>query len=417
MNANDVYDQRKSFFLEAPASLKGATYAAIAVGVLTLAYGFIGEGLGTRTWGAFLFNLFFFFCLGLGGMAFAAMQDVISANWGRPIRRIQEGFGAFVPVAILLFVVYLLAVGFGVADAGKVYKWMDDPSILNHFHGKDSYLVPHWFFIRVGSILAAILFLTLWQLKMSLKRDELALNGDRETAEKFAYEAKEKLRFWSAPILIVYGTGFTFMGMDLVMSLSPLWFSTLWGGWQFAIMMQTLMASLLIVMFALKGTKVGEVIQRQQFHDIGKLMHGFTIFFAYLTYAHILTYWYGNVPEETEYFIHRMHQPWLGLVMAIPVIGFILPLYSLVFKAAKYTAWVTVPLASLILLAQWFSYLLMIQPEVIADSSNWFPGIEVGVFLGMAGLFILTFITFAKKNPMVPIADPLLKDALDAGHH
>ena len=417
MNVNDVYDQRKSFFLEAPASLKGAAYAAVAVGVLSLAYGFIGEGTGTRTWGAFLFNLMFFFCLGLGGMALCAMQDVVGAHWGRPMRRIQEGFGAFVPVAILLFVFYLVAVGLGIADAGKVYKWIDDPSILNHFHGKDAYLVPHWFFIRVGIVLAAILWLCMWQLKLSTKRDQMALEGDRDAAERFGREVKEKLRFWSAPILVIYGTGFTFMGMDLIMSLSPLWFSTLWGGWQFSIMMQTLMASMLITMFILKKTNVGMVLERVNFHDVGKLMHGFTVFFAYLTYAHVLTYWYGNVPEETEYFLHRMHQPWLGLVITIPIIGFIIPLYSLVFKAAKWTPAVAIPLAVLILIAQWFSNLLIVQPEVIADASSWFPGLELGVFFGMFGLFVLTFLSFAKKNPMVPVADPLLKNALEAGHH
>ena len=257
----------------------------------------------------------------------------------------------------------------------------------------------------------------LWQLRLSLKRDQLALEGKRDEAEAFGYEVKEKFKFWSAPILVLYGVGFTFMGMDLVMSLSPLWFSTLWGGWQFAIMMQTLMASLLLVMFMIKGTNVGKVIQRQQFHDVGKLMHGFTIFFAYLTYAHVLTYWYGNVPEETEYFIHRMHQPWLGLVIAVPILGFLVPLYTLIFKAAKWTAWITAPIALLILLAQWFSYLLIVQPEVIKDAEGWAPLLEVGVFLGMFGLFGLTFILFAKKNPMVPISDPLLKGALDSGHH
>ncbi|SMF32939.1 hypothetical protein [Pseudobacteriovorax antillogorgiicola] len=415
MNVNDVYEQRNSFFLEAPAALKGGIYAAIGIGLLTLGYGFYADG--SRTWGAFLFNLFFFFCLGLGGMAFAAMQDVIGAHWGRPIRRIQEGFGAFVPVAIALFVIYLIAVATGIGGADKVYRWIEDPSILSHFHGKDKYLVPGWFFLRVGVVLASILVLSLWQLRLSLKRDQLAMAGQKAEAEAYGQEVKEKLKFWSAPILVVYGTGFTFMGMDLVMSLSPLWFSTLWGGWQFAIMMQTLMASLLLVMFMIKGTNVGKVIQRQQFHDVGKLMHGFTIFFAYLTYAHVLTYWYGNVPEETEYFIHRLHQPWFGLVIAVPILGFLVPLYTLIFKAAKWTAWVTGPIACLILLAQWFSYLLMIQPEIVKDNSTWVPGLEIGVFFGMFGLFALTFTMFAKRNPMVPIADPLLKNALDSGHH
>lgn len=417
MNANQIYEQKNSFFLETPAVLKGAIGASLVLGLGALAYGFSDQASQVRTWGALLFNLFFFFCLGLGGLAFAAMQDVIGAHWGRPIRRIQEGFGAFVPVGIAIFVLFLIAVASDLFGAGNIYRWISNPDILHHFHGKDKYLVPKWFYIRVAIVLVSFLWVAMWQMKLGLKRDRLALEGRREEAEAFAVEVKEKMRFWSGPILVIYGVGFTFLGMDLMMSLSPLWFSTLWGGWQFAIMMQTLMASLLIVMFSLKSTKLGEVIKRQQFHDVGKLMHGFTIFFAYLTYAHVLTYWYGNVPEETEYFIHRLHGPWLGFVLAIPVMGFVIPLYTLIFKAAKWTASVAIPIASIILLAQWFSYLLMVQPEVVTKAESWFPGIEMGIFFGMFGLFALTFSVFAKKNPMLPIADPLLAKALDAGHH
>jgi hypothetical protein len=196
----------------------------------------------------------------------------------------------------------------------------------------------------------------------------------------------------------------------------PQWFSTLWGGWQFAIMMQTLMAAMLIVMFILKKTNVGDYLQRKNFHDVGKLMHGFTIFFAYLTYAHILTYWYGNVPEETEYFIHRMHQPWLGFVLVIPILGFVIPLYSLVFKAAKWTAKVTIPLALMILLAQWFTYLVVVMPQVVEADSWSFPVIEIGMFLGMLGLFASSFFWFSKRYPMLPLADPLFREALSEDH-
>ncbi len=415
MNIKDVYEQRKSFFIDAPAPLKMSALAFIVIGVASLGFGLSQEGMGTRVWGAFLFNLFFFFCLGLGGMAFSAMQDVIGAHWARPIRRIQEGFGVFVPVAIGLFFLFIIFVAVDFGDAGAVYSWIKDPSILKHFHGKDAYLQPHWMYIRVSIILLLFLWVSTWQFKMSLKRDQLMIDGQDEQAHAFAKEAKVKVKFWSAPILIIYGVGFTFLCMDLIMSLSPLWFSTLWGGWQFAIMMQTLMASLLLVMFALKNSTVGKYIQRQQFHDVGKLMHGFTIFFAYLTYAHVLTYWYGNVPEETEYFLERLHEPWIYLVIAVPILGFVVPLYTLVFKAAKWTAWVTIPLAVLILVAQWMSYMLIVMPTLVEGELG-FPLIELGVFLGMMGLFATCFMWFAKKFPMLPIADPLLANALEGDH-
>jgi hypothetical protein len=146
-------------------------------------------------------------------------------------------------------------------------------------------------------------------------------------------------------------------------------------------------------------------------------MHGFTIFFAYLTYAHILTYWYGNVPEETEYFLHRLHEPWLTYLFVVPILGFVIPLYALVFKAAKWTGAAAIPLSGLILLAQWFTYLLIVMPQVIDGSELGFPAIEIGLFLGMFGLFASTFIWFSKRFPMLPLADPLFAKSLASDHH
>ena len=415
MNINDVYDQRKSFFIEVSPALRIAAIVMIVIGIASMAVGFSSD-LGTRVWGAFLFNLFFFFCLGLGGMAFAAIQDVIGAEWGRPIRRIQEAFGAFVPVGIVLFLIFLVMTVFQVGPAGDVYSWIKDPSILSHFHGKDVYLQPDWFAVRIVIILISMLLMAMFQFKMSLKRDQLFLNGQDEEALRLAKEAQVKLRYWSGPILVVYGIGFTFLGMDLIMSLSPLWFSTLWGGWQFAIMMQTLMATLLIVMFIFKKTNVGKYIRRQQFHDVGKLMHGFTIFFAYLTFAHVLTYWYANMPETTEYYIERLHEPWFYIVITTPIIGFVIPLYTLIFKAAKWTGKVAIPIAVLILVAQWFNYMLITMPVLVDDEKYTSVGLELGMFLGMLGLFATTFFWFAKRYPMLPITDPLFASSLNDHH-
>jgi hypothetical protein len=180
-------------------------------------------------------------------------------------------------------------------------------------------------------------------------------------------------------------------------------------------MMQTLCATLLITMFALKGTPIGQLIGRQQFHDVGKLMHGFTIFFAYLTYAHVLTHWYGNMPEETEYYLHRLHGPWFWIIVIAPIFSFVIPLFALLPKASKWTAAITIPVALSILGAQWFADMLIVMPEV--TNSFGIPWIEVGTLLGFIGLFGTMFFRFAAKTPMVAIADPLLPQALSGGHH
>ena len=260
--------------------------------------------------------------------------------------------------------------------------------------------------------------LSLWQLGNKTKPDLLLMSGDQAGARTQGQLSQARLRYWSAPVLIAYALLFTLLAFDITASLAPLWYSTLWGGWSFAVMMQSLMAALLLFMYAVKGTPIGQFMRRQQFHDIGKFMHGFTVFFAYLTYAHIITIWYGNMPEETSFFIARLHGPWLLLLYAVFFLAFILPLFALLPKISKWTSGLAIPICASILLAQWIVNLLIVMPQV-TDGSTWtVPWIEVGIFLGILGLFIGSIFRFGRKFPMVSIADPLLHESLaDAAHH
>jgi hypothetical protein len=414
MGAHDLYESRSHFFLQPTSTVRGGLVAAFAVGAIAVVAGF-AMAEPTRVWGALLFNLFFFFSIALGGSAIGAMQDVIGAVWGRPIRRIHEAFSSFLPVAGGLLILFLVLIRLDVLGAGQVYSWIADPSIVAHFHGKDIWLQRDFMIIRNVVSILIILALAHWQVRMGLARDRAYMDGNRSQADQLGVEARDKLRYWSAPLLVVYALCYSVIAFDMIMSLSPLWFSTLWAGWCFAIMMQTLMALTLITMFALQDTKVGVLFKRQQFHDVGKLMHGFTVFFAYLTYAHILTHWYGNMPEETEWYIHRLHAPWIYFIYVAPFLSFVIPLFALIFKAAKWTSFVAVPLASGILLAQWCMYLIVVMPDTVKGSWT-LPWVEVGALLLTVGLFLLSFMRFSQKNPMVPLADPLLKEAL-SGHH
>ncbi len=416
MNIHGLYEQRQSFFLTPSSTAKGGLIFCILVGVLTFVAGmYVGEA--TRTWGSFLFNLFFFFSIALGGVAFSGMQDVIGASWGRPVMRLHESFATFLPISAVLLAVFFACIHFKIGGAENVYVWIREPDRLEHFWGKRDWLKPGLMIGRDLFAMALILVLAFWQLRHKLGGDLALVRGDKAKAEQLGEASRAKLRYWSAPVLILYALTFSLLSFDLLMSLAPTWYSTLWGGWSFAIMMQTLMSSLLIFMFLMKRGPIGQVIKRQQFHDVGKLMHGFTIFFAYLTFAHILTYWYGNMPEETEYYIHRLHGPWLGFVVTIPFLVFVFPLFTLLPKVSKWTPVITIPVCFSILFAQWMMGLLVVIPEV-ADGAKWtLPWVEIGTFFGFLGMFIAAIFWFGRRFPMVSIADPLLHEAMAEEAH
>jgi hypothetical protein len=411
----ELFEQRGNYYLKTTSTARGAVIFLVLIGIIAVGLGF-AQGFGTRVWGAIVFNTFFFFALALGGSAFAAMQDILSAKWARPIIRIHESFTSFLPFAAAIFTATLVCVKLNLAGARDVWSWVADPSMLHHFWGKRSWLSENLWIGRDIFALAVILGLSCWQIGQKLCRDKLFVAGKKDEAKVKAQQVHDRLRYWSAPILICYALTFSLLGFDLLMSLAPTWLSTLWGGWLFAIMMQTLMATLLITMWIIKDTSIGSLIQRQQFHDVGKLMHGFTIFFAYLTYAHVLTYWYGNMPEETQYFAERLQAPWIYIVIGAPILSFVIPLYGMIPKASKWTKMIGGTIAAGILCAQWCTFLLVVQPQVVKNELG-LPWIELGTFAAVFGLFLSSVLMFAKRHPMVAVGDPLLHESLSGGHH
>ncbi len=415
MNAKELYQQREQLFFQHNATVRGGLIFLIVLAVGTFIAGMVlGDNL--RTWGSFLFNAMFFFSIALGGVAFGNMQDIIGATWGRPIKRIHESLSAFLPIVTGLFIVFFLCVKLNILEAGHVYKWIADPSIVEHFFGKNFWLQTNFMLIRDTVALGVILALARWHVNLTLGADKAVMAGKFEEAARIGEATRQTLRYWSASALILYAIFYSILAFDLLMSLAPHWVSTLWAGWQFAIMMQTLFATILLILFFLKKKPVGHFISRQQFHDIGKLMFGFTAFYAYLTYAHVLTYWYTNIPEETSYFITRLQKPWLFYILMAPFISFLVPFILMVPKASKWSAFVAIPVCCLVLVAQLLNMMLVVLPEVTDPAAWCFPWIEFGLTLGFLGAFILAFLHRGRKVPLLSIGDPLLYQALSAKH-
>src|SRR5207247_1581229 len=65
--------------------------------------------------------------------------------------------------------------------------------------------------------------------------------------------------------------------------------------------------------------------------DVAKLQFMMSIMWMYFFWSQYLVIWYGNVPVETRFFVHRfLLQPWLTLAWVIFAIGWLLPFSYLV---------------------------------------------------------------------------------------
>ncbi|MDO8518775.1 MAG: molybdopterin oxidoreductase [Deltaproteobacteria bacterium] len=350
-----------------------------------------------RAWASYLVGYFFWLCIALAGVFFTALQHITGSMWSVTVRRVAESFIGYLPVAVVLFVILL----FGLHD---LYEWthaevaVHDPNISQ----KTAYLNIPFFIIRGLILFALVLGLGGWMVKNSLKQDQ---TGDAALTARNVRIA--------APFLLIFAWAFTFVAFDLMMSLSPHWFSTIFGIYCWAGLFYSglAMITIWVIMLRKKGI-LGGFVTEDHLHDLGKLMFAFLVFWAYIGISQYLLIWYGNLPEETFYFIKRTEGGWKAVSIALMLGKFGIPFFLIVGRKAKRNENWLLFMAFWYLAAQWLDVYWMVFPTFFDGPV--FGWIEIGTFAGFGGLFFLSVGHFMKKISPVAIRDPRLQEAL---HH
>ena len=88
-------------------------------------------------------------------------------------------------------------------------------------------------------------------------------------------------RFSSAWAMLVFALSTAFCAFDLLMSLDFRFFSTMWGVYYFAATAFSSVAFLVLIVASLRRVgKLEGLVNSEHFHDTGKLMFTFTVFWA-----------------------------------------------------------------------------------------------------------------------------------------
>lgn len=366
------------------------------IGAISFVVGISGQQ-AQRVWQAYLVNFVFWFGLGAGSILFVAVLNLTHARWGRPLKRLAEAMGAFVPVSFLLFwPVY--------GGRAHLFSWIHEP-----VHGKEQWLNVSFFFARegiaiflLGAVAAALIF-------FSVRADSTQCIGGRATQTEACWKWQRTL----SPILgILYALVLTLAAFDLVMSLDPHWYSTLFGGYFFVGSFYTSLAALALLAGWLKGTAPLKAINRKRhFHDLGKLLFGFCMMTGYLFYSQFLVIWYGNLPEETHYVIERtQHPPWVPLAWIILGGCFVLPFFVLLFRRFKMSPRWLMGLSVVILVGMWCERFLLVAPSIWKSEEMPLGLIELSITAGFLGAMGLTAMVFLMKVPFLPVSDPLFQE-------
>ncbi|MBC7385328.1 MAG: hypothetical protein H7301_04075 [Cryobacterium sp.] len=379
-------------------STRGIFIGMAVVGIVGLVASIILSPV--RGWSALLMNHFFFMSLALGGLFITSIQYVTNAMWSAPVRRIAESFSAYLPVVLVGFLIICLGIP-------HLFSWshseivQGDP-VLEH---KASYLNVTFFVIR-NLVAIAVWFL----LGRKLVGNSVAQDADGNPV----YTLRN--RVLSGAFIVLFALTYTMSSIDLLMSLDPHWFSTMFGVYAFAGLFTSSLALLTIFTIVLlrKGLLKG-IVNDNHLHDLGKFMFAFTIFWAYIAFSQYMLIWYANLPEETMYFMHRFDGGWKGITIFLLLGKFLVPFFALLPREAKRDAGRLMKVAIWILFAQWIDLIWIIQPEFFKDGPKiGFP--EVAGLLAFGGIFCLMVTRFLGTHNIVAIKDPKLAESV-LHHH
>lgn len=378
--------------IEVPEKLNRNLWAAMGVGAAVIAVTAVISP--DRAWANALTSAYFLVTLGLGGALFIALTTVCGAGWNVAFRRVPEAMMGLLPLA-----------GFSILAVLAIrlpdYAW--------HHHGdggagtfwfKESWLETSFFAVRAVAYVLLWMIFAKWFAFHSRQQDE------KPAAEKRINVSS------SVVFLAVLAATSSLAGVDWIMALEPLWFSTMWGVYQFAgTMMATLAAIILACILLRKHGPLAGVFRDDHLHDLGKLMIGFSCFWMYIWFSQYMLIWYSNIPEETSYFILRTRGSWGPVVVGVIVLNWVIPFFLLLPKPAKLSDTVMVRVAVVVLIGRWLDLYVMIFPPVTGTSPVFglpeFAG--ASLVIGLAGWIFLR--SFSQANPM-PQHDPLLEESL-----
>jgi len=370
-------------------------YALIATGVITIVFGFINHP--EQTWANYLLNNFYFLALAVGASFFMALQYITQSGWSAGFKRVPEAMAAYIPVAALFF----LLLYFGIH---ALYHWSHDEAvhadeILRH---KAPYLNVPFFMIRL------ILYFFCWIIMTRFLRS-LSLKEDSAGGLTYFYKSE----FYSRIYIFFLAVTFSLACFDLIMSVDPHWYSTIFAFKNFASAFYHGAAIILLITVLLNKMGHFTFFNRNHLQDMSSYVFMLSIIYGYLWFAQFMLIWYGNIPEETIYYAVRWEGQWKALFWADIIINWFIPFALLMPKTPARRLKVVIPVVILLIAGQWIDLYLQIFPGVTGENN--FGFIEIGTFLGYAGLFAFVVSRALSSAPLVPRNHPYLGECMD--HH
>lgn len=357
-----------------------------------------------RFFSSYLYGFVYFMGISVVALFFCTLQYLVNAGWSALVRRIPEFFAAFVPIIII----GMLPIIFDVWVTHKLYHWTHheiyekgNPAFDPILATKQPYLNPIFFTIRL------FIYCGIWFVMYKF----IVGNSQKQDDSNIDYTPSRKNLKRAAPFVLLFALSLTFAGVDFVMSIDPHWFSTMFGVYFFAGNFVATLSIIAIFIVNLRNEGHLKGVTDEHYHDIGKFMFAFTVFWTYITFSQYFLIWYGNMPEETMFFIHRFHGGWEWVGYTIVFGHFIIPFIILLTQNNKRNPKVLVGVGFWMIIMHAVDLAFIIFPQY--SSTFRFGWQEISGWLFFAGAFAFIITKQFRSRSIVPVNDPYLQESLE----
>lgn len=383
---------------------------ALGVGGLALAGGIaLGWGNQEGLLRSYLTAFMFTASIALGALWFVAINHLTNAKWSIVVRRVAETIAAQMPLMAVLSLGIIVPMAIvdthGESPIQALFAWLSDTQVhADHLlHHKAGYLNKGFFLVRAVVYLGVWVALALYFYKRSVQQD----NATPEQSE----EIRSKLARMSAPGMIAFALTLTFFAFDLLMSLDYTWFSTIFGVYYFAGCVLTSYSSMVLCLVWLqKQGRLATWVNENHYHDLGKMMFAFTIFWAYVGFSQFMLIWYGDIPEETHWFKWRFTGDWRVVSTLLLVCKFVITFFVLLSRHVKRNKLALAAVAVWILVFQYLDIFWLVFPT--GQDEVPLGARDVLIVVGMMALLAGATARKATGASLVPTKDARLKQSL-----
>jgi hypothetical protein len=269
---------------------------------------------------------------------------------------------------------------------------------------KAGYLNKNFFLLRV------VFYFVVWILIAS-RFFGWSTAQDKSKDPKLTVAAQR----FAPPATLLYALTLTFAAFDWIMSLEPTWFSTIFGVVIFACGVVSSYAVIILTTLALRNAGPLEgAVTVEHYHDLGKLMFGFLVFWAYVSFSQYMLIWYAALPEETTFFHNRWdHAPWETVSMGIILFNFVVPFFWTISRHFKRNVGRLQIGAAILLIMHVVDMYWFVMPNVTLGKDGFtFNWMDVACLLAVGGIYAAFVFHRMTQFSLVPVGDPRLQRSL-----